>query len=228
MSATNTSTTSATDKFWGEHIDVLWQQDRLSEFFPLSHQSLEERVNALSRLIIYVSIVIAFVRSDGTVIQFGLFLMLVIYVLWKNRGETQATIAEKITESIDKEGFEPAPVKIDQEACTKPTNENPFMNVLYGDPANKPPPCQEPGTQETAANLLRKQLFMDTDDLFDKRANERLFMTTPASKVPDRDKYANWLIGGISDCKTDGICPPVQDLRHDRKDAPELVAGFSF
>ena len=213
------------DKFWGDNIEILWKTNRLTEFFPLEHQSLEERVNAISRLIIYTCVVIAFYKSQGTPIQFGMFLLLVIYVLWNNKGPIDSFIENIIESNINEtENFEPAPVR-----CTKPTKQNPFMNVLYGDPVNKPPPCQEPGTQETAANLLKEQLFMDTDDLFDKRSNERLFLTTQPSRNPmGRDKYANWLIGGISDCKTDGICPPVQDLRYDRKDGPELIAGFNF
>jgi hypothetical protein len=212
------------DNFWGENVEILWNKDRLSEFFPLSHQTLEERVNALTRLIIYISTVVAFYKSNGQPIQFGIFLLLVIYILWNNRGKVNDTVIDTIDSNLEEtENFEPAPIQ-----CTKPTKENPFMNVLYGDPLNKPPPCQDPGTQETASNLLRKQLFMDTDDLFDKRSNERLFLTTPASLVPDREKYANWLIGGITDCKTDGFCPESQDLRYDRRDKPNTVAGFYF
>lgn len=193
------------DKFWGQDTSILIDTQKLHEFFPTSDQTLAEKVNSISRLIVYTCGVIAIYQKNGTALQYGLFLLIVIFVMWNKR-----TVTEK---------FE----------CTKPTSQNPFMNHLQYDPYDKPVACVGKETQELASNLLHKQLFEDIDDLFDKRANERLFMTNPStSRIPDREKFANWLAAGQTDCKTDGICPPFEDLRYTRKEIPEFAPEFNF
>jgi len=220
------------DSFWGDDIEILWNVSRLNEFFPLAEQSLSERVNAFSRLIIYISIAVAMYQNKSLPVQFGLFLLVLIYIMWKNKdNKVSDDVATRIEKSLEKfsSGTEQEYTGSGKgsDECTRPTKENPFMNVLYGDSVHKPPACQDPGSQEMASNLLKQQLFMDVDDLFDRRSNERLFTTVP-SKVPDKEKYTNWLIGGISDCKTDGICPPYDDVRYDQKTPVELIPGFNF
>lgn len=212
------------DEFWGQDFKILYDTKRLYEFFPHNKQSLAEKVNAISRLVIYTSIVISFYQGTNYGIQVGVFLLIVLYIMWNNK-----TIkSDRGGVGGVSEGFKSA-----EPDCTRPTPANPYMNLLYGDPIDKPPACIEPGVQELASNLLNEQLYMDTDDLFDKRANQRLFITLPNGNgknpgVEGREKYANWLIGGISDCKTDGICPPYEDLRLNRRKEPELLPGFNF
>jgi hypothetical protein len=103
------------------------------------------------------------------------------------------------------------------------------MNQLPFDPPNRGPACNIPGVPEMAENLLRSELFEDIDSLYNRNANERLFRTNPnTNRVPDREKYANWLFAGENNCKEDGNCDFWQDLRLNRKDAAESVQGFSF
>ncbi|RKO93698.1 hypothetical protein BDK51DRAFT_45017 [Blyttiomyces helicus] len=106
--------------------------------------------------------------------------------------------------------------------CVMPTKQNPFMNYLVGDNPDRGGACKVSDIQEMAANLLDNQLFTDVDDLYSRNANQRLFALTPfTSRIPDTSEFANWLVAGATDCKTDKQCPPFDDIRLQRDLIPE-------
>lgn len=221
---------NAGDAFWGDDLSILLDKNRLVEFFPTSDQTLPERINAVSRLVAYVSIALSIYQGKATAAHFGILLLAMIYFMYRNQTLIKMDkVEQQITESKTIESFVP------KEPCIMPTAQNPYMNFLLGDSPGRPPACKGPGVQETAANLLDKQLFEDVDDLFSKNANQRLFRTMPETTgIPDREKYANWLIKGEEGCKTTGFCPPFDDLRQQRQLIPEdldndfTVAGFNL
>jgi hypothetical protein len=213
---------SAGDAFWGDNPSILFEKDRLVEFFPTADQTVPERMNAISRLIIYISIVLSIYQSRANAIHFGVLLLAMVYIMWKNSSlgnikNAVLSTASPLTESTEHFGDGDT-----ADRCYGPTPQNPYMNYLLGDVPGRDRACQGPGVQEQAANLLDKQLFTDVDDLFSKNANQRLFRTMPeTSGVPDREKFANWLFSGEKGCKTDGECPPqFEDLRLARQLIP--------
>jgi len=213
------------DPFWGDDPSILLQKDRLVEFFPTTDQTLPERLNAVTRLIIYVAIALSVYQERATAAHFGILLMVMLYFMYKNQTIFKPT--DLIEESV-----EPFSPKVD---CVMPTPQNPYMNFLIGDTPGRAPACKGPGVQETAANLLDSQLFSDVDDLFSRNANQRLFRTMPETTgIPDRERYANWLVKGEGGCKTTGDCAPYEDLKQQRQLIPEdldkdfQVVGFSL
>jgi len=228
--ASNKSDSSG-DPFWGDEPGILIQKDRLVEFFPVADQTLPERLNSISRLVIYVGIALSVYQSRATALHFAILLLGMLYIMYKNNTITKIKDTLNPPENAGQvENFSEAT------NCIMPTPQNPFMNFLIGDTPGRAPACKGPGVQETAANLLDRQLFTDVDDLFSKNANQRLFRTMPATTgLPDRENYANWLIGGETGCKTSGDCPPYEDLRNQRQLIPEdledaelTVSPFSF
>jgi hypothetical protein len=55
--------TSIVDPFWYNDITILWNKNRLTEFFPTKDQALEEKFNAIVRLSIYCFIVLFFNKN---------------------------------------------------------------------------------------------------------------------------------------------------------------------
>jgi len=51
------------DEFWYNDPKVLWKFDRFIEFFPNPNISLSEKLNALVRLSIYISIILIYLHS---------------------------------------------------------------------------------------------------------------------------------------------------------------------
>ena len=254
---------STSDPLWSTDPSILFNQDRLVEFFPSEDQTNAEKINSLTRLVAYVSLAVAIYQSQATPLLYGAIVIAVIFVLFcklglgstsvarKRKGVVRSGVPTEIPVASDptgnKESFKaviedsaretvaqvddlgkfPDPNKSD---CVAPTEQNPFMNFLLGDDPARGPACNTSGSQEMAANLLDNQLFLDTEDLFSRNANQRLFTTKPVTTaIPDTVKFANWLSKGDA---LPGQCMPFDDLRQNRHLTPEdldtsdRISGF--
>jgi hypothetical protein len=227
------SLSRGSDPFWGDDISILFQKDRLVEFFPTADQTLPERMNAVTRLVIYVSIILSVYQEKSTAIHFGILLLGVMFLMYKNQTIFKLSQGDvSLSDAVSTlERFEDK----DSKNCVMPTLQNPFMNFMPGDLPGRAPACKGSGVQEMASNLLDQQLFSDVDDLFSRNANQRQFRTMPETRgIPDRERYAHWLVKGEEGCKTTGDCRPFEDLRHQRQLIPEdldkelNVTGFNL
>jgi hypothetical protein len=271
---------SPSDPFWSEEPSILLNRERVVEFFPTADQTLAERMNSISRLIIYIGVVLSLYQKKATPLHFALLMLVLIFFMWKNQtiAAVNNVLQHGISSSSDEVSVFPSPhrpygeyedddpdLDLDLEygkvpdkvetfaalrkpvlsqasnssSCVMPTLENPFMNYLLGDDPQRPPACKGPGVQETAANLLDRQLFEDVNDLYNKNGNNRMFRTMPSTtRVPDRENFSRWLINGVGpndkNCKQDGNCYPYTDLRSNRELIPEdletelQVEGFAL
>ena len=202
------------DPFWGDQPNVLLHTGRLIEFFPTRDQTLQERLNAISRLIVYVGVCMSVVQGKLTPLQLSGLGLAAVYLMWRNQSV------------VSVEGFDHREATA---RCTAPDRENPFMNYLPGDPADKPAACKGPYTEEMASNLLNEQLYNNVEDLFGRQASQRQFYTMPVTEqINDRDKYARWLYQQNTGCKLSGDCQPYEDLRLGRQLIPEDIAPGEF
>jgi hypothetical protein len=87
---------------------------------PTDYMSLEEKLNAISRLVIFLCIIFALVLNDSRIILLMIILILIIInIYYYNR--KNINISENY---LNEKDFK----IIDNEICVKPTNDNPFMN----------------------------------------------------------------------------------------------------
>ena len=201
------------DPFWGDQPEVLIQADRLREFFPTSDQTLAERMNAITRLVIYCGIALSVYQEKAGPMQLAAIIVFFLYHTWQNRRKAVAGSGiEKFTPDTLAPVIQPTPRNA---GCTAPTFNNPYMNYLPGDDINRAPACSGPGVQEVATNLMNSQLFEDVDALYEKSIGQRQFYTMPSTtSIPDRDTFVSWLAKDIPNRKLDPTqnYPPV-DLR---------------
>ena len=208
VAASLRTTNVSDDPFWGDRPDILLHTGRLIEFFPTADQTTEERMNAISRLVIYLGVSLSLYRGMIVPLQLAAVIVGLIYLMWRNRTVDAQPDGKAV------EGF-----------CTMPTKENPFMNMLQGDAPDRPPACEGPDVEEMSRNLLDSQLFEDVDDLYGRNNNQRQFYTMPSTQRPgDREKFANWLFKGATDGKTNGARPPFEDVRFSRQLIPEDIS----
>lgn len=106
--------------------------------------------------------------------------------------------------------------------CRKPTEDNPFMNPLASD-YNKecPKACNVddedlPKLQHEIDQMFNKDLYKDTNDLFDVKNAQRQFYTIPEGGIPhDQPAFAEWLYKTPKTCKEDpSQCTNFEDLRY--------------
>jgi len=216
------------DPFWYNDIGILIHPDRLTEFFPIGDHTLEEKFNALVRLSLYISILLFYYNADYNYISIFLATLLITYFVWINRplekqsSETKEQTKEQTIEKLENE--------TETTKCTRPTLDNPFMNVTMKDLLNidektgtvvdRPPACDitDPEVKKEIDNNFNNNLFRDVNDIFGKMNSQRQFYTMPSTTIPNaQDEFAKWLYLNPKTCKEDqDYCVAYEDLRAKR------------
>lgn len=205
-----------TDPFWYDNIDILYKTDKLIEFFPIKEQTLPERFNAIMRLSIYISLLLYINNQYDSKY---LFIILVAGVLTVYIYKNQPKV-ELLNGDISDIGGSTRP------RCTKPTLDNPFMNVTMKDYLNtdengnivdRPEACDinDPEIKKMADEAFNNNLYRDVSDVWGKNNSQRQFFTMPWTTVPNKqDEFARWLYLNPETCKEDqDYCLRYEDIR---------------
>jgi hypothetical protein len=181
------------DQFWGEDLKVLIDRERLNELFPSKTMTRNEKLNSITRLIVYVSIALSMYNNNIKYMYITLIGMGAILFMVKNGNE----IIEEFNET-----------------CQKPTKNNPFMNVLVSDYPGSSGVYKEKDIACSSDDNIKKSidtnfddgLYKDTDNLFNKNNSQRQFYTNPSTTIPnDQDSFSKWLYKPTKSCKEDTI-----------------------
>lgn len=113
--------------------------------------------------------------------------------------------------------------------CTKPTVDNPFMNVTMKDymnfdekgfVVNRPPACDpnDPEIKKMMDETFSNNLYKDVSDVFGKNNSQRNYFTMPWTTIPNKqDEFARWLYLSPKTCKEDqDYCLRYEDIRSKR------------
>ena len=179
------------DQFWYESPSILYRSDRLLEFFITNDQSISEKLNAICRFGIYVSIILAMYHNNAKYLALSIITFIITYFLYYNISE------EKFTEDSD--------VKSDRltssKDFTKSTILNPFGNPSVINVTQSP---MENYTEFNDSALKTKvevednfnyNLYKDVGtDIYNKENSQRQFYTVPDQGFEKYD-FKNWLYG---------------------------------
>ena len=209
--------------FWSSEPMILLNKDYILQMWPLISMNIESKLNAISRLVIVLSILGFLFTFNINFIIIGIVTLALIYFMYRSR--KQAIIKELINA---KEGFTNAittnPVTLDTVLKTNfyPTNKkNPLSNVLLTDIMDNPyrkaaPPSFNPDVHEdinaTTKKTIQylnpeiknttKQLFSDLGQKFEFDQSMRNFYSMPNTRVTnDQGSFAKYLYGDMPSCK---------------------------
>lgn len=188
------------EHIWYEDPMGFLSLEKAAVFIPDKDMTFVQQLNAITRLTIYFSIVVALLRKDPRVlfVSVGWMLLTVVLVeMEKTKEKERSRLLERMNVREDRR----------KKLCTRPTRENPYMNVTlqdYREFPNRPPACDI-----TQSNVKRqvKQLFdeggcRDADDIFHRANTDRPFYTTPSTSIPNDQKgFAEWLYKRGPTCK---------------------------
>jgi hypothetical protein len=216
--------------FWYYDITVLFDKNNLVKFFPTETQTVEEKTNAIMRFSIYISIFLSVYYKDILYMYFIIGAAFLTYYLYTNnvlKTENNEKRNEKSNEII-LEKLE------NEESCTSPTLENPFMNFTMQDYLNmsngkiieKPKACDinNKSIKEQSDSFFNNNLYRDVNDVFGKMNSQRQFFTMPWTTIPpdSNGDFKNWLYNNPKTCKeTQDACYRYEDLRSNRFIFPE-------
>lgn len=196
------------DVFWIDKPYLLIHPMRLVEFVPLKDMTDSEKLNAIARFSIYLSLAFMLLYWNLNYMYIAIIGLTFTYIV--NYGQKDKM--EKILES-----FRPEDKVAVQEGkygitgiglpCQKPSRHNPFMNVQltdYVDNPNRPPACNvdDKDTRKSIDHHYDHNLYRDIDNVWDKNNSQRQYYTTPSTTIPnDRESFANWLYKPRYVCK---------------------------
>jgi hypothetical protein len=191
----NTSNTKTVIPFWSNDPNILFQQQYLFEFFPVESMTYEQKLNAISRTVILMTVVLFIVgRSIRLLIISAITLGAIFLLYYYHTKEKAKTDSKKLANSM-KEGFESSAnsastnpalaylkqhnIAIPDDVFDTPTSSNPFDNVLVTDydynPNKKPaPPAFNANVNDDIlkqAKLLVSEANPDQPDIADKLFN---------------------------------------------------------
>ena len=216
--------------FWFEDPTVLFNQKYIGEIWPTNEMSYEQKLNAITRLIILLTI-LGYVLTLSIKLIFVLIVTLImiclLYMYYKNNTsikndnsniEGMINYNEKKSDIIKNPQTLETFLKSDFKEGTK---KNPFSNVLLtqinGDPERKsaPPSFNEDVSEDITKNVKEavqymnpgikntdKQLFGDLWENFQLDQSNRQFCSTANTRVAnDQTAYAHFLYGNMPSAK---------------------------
>lgn len=179
---------------WYNDIVNFFDINNMLLFYPTSEMEYSEKLNSIMRLILYITIILYSLKNDLKVFILLIVAGIVIYIMY-----TMDEHKEKyITDKEETYGIEDYEDEID--ICTKPTRENPFMNVTMNEYAENPKrekACKiNNKVNEYIDQYFNEDLYRSVDDIYNKNASERQYYTMPVTEIPNnQDKFAQWLYG---------------------------------
>ncbi len=191
-------------KAWFNDPQQLIRADQVTQFWPTSEQTPEDRVNAASRFIIYVSCILYLTRRDPRIFVLGATVIAVIFVLYKSK--------------MVKETYG---IGVNRGKCQMPTEDNPMGNVLmtdYSQAPNRLEACYYPSVKPQVQRYTSDRIPYDSGrsrtsmPKYLRNAMERQFVTMPVSNIPwGQTEFAEWLYGAKNGpmCRSDpSQCDP--------------------
>ncbi len=205
---------------WIKEPTILLKRNHISQIWATSSMSPEEKLNAVSRLIIVLSILGFLITNNWRIVIVGAISLSVFVFLYNSKYES-SEISKKYGLK-DKEGFtNPSTYKKHKNEFTTPTKQNPVMNVLLPEikynPARKPAapaynPVVEKEINDSTIDFVNsslggkdidKRLFTSLGDSFDFEVGAmNRFYATPSTTVPNnQQEFAKFCYGGMTSCK---------------------------
>ena len=152
--------------FWSENPNILLNNDFLFEFFPVENMSFEQKLNAISRTVVLLSLVTFLYTKSIRILLIGAVSLFFIFMLHKSKAVDEKEIKDKKTEGFDEASASATPSATPpatpsatpsatpakqlykttdmMNVFQKPDSTNPFGNVLVTDyitnPQRKPAP----------------------------------------------------------------------------------------
>ena len=209
--------------FWGVNPNVLIDSSTALEFFPIESMSYEQKLNAISRMVLILTVITFLFTKSYRLLAISAISLLAICLLYYAHQQTcgkegfgednEKAIAEFLRDSGKSENM--------AQTFVAPTTQNPLSNVLLPeyeyDPMRKPaPPAYNPKVESEILTKAKqmvqeanpgqpdiaKKLFTDLADEFEFEQSMRSFYSSANTMIPnDQGAFAEFCYGNMVSCK---------------------------
>jgi len=216
------SNTKSKVLFWSDNPNIILNTSYLFEFFPTDSMSYSQKLNAISRLVIMLTVIGFVLTRSFRVLIISVITLFSLHLIYMHHKKIENT-------DKDLEGFKNPALDMlndmnkttSSEVFDSPSPENPFSNVLMNDydynPHKKPaPPIAKPEISDNiltdAKTMVQKmnpgqpniadKLFRDLGEQFVFEQSLRPFYSTASTTIPnDQAGFADFCYGSMISCK---------------------------
>jgi hypothetical protein len=196
--------------FWLEDYTILLNKNYIFEVWPHSHYSMERKLNAITRIIIILTILGYYLTKSINIVISSVVTILFLVIIFKNKSK----ISESFESSIDINDNKNTVKSILKNEFTMPNEKNPLMNVMMGDyKYNNNKKRAAPVNDAIVHEEINKKGKINKDDLKlysnlgDNLAHEhsmRNFYSMPNTTIPNKqNEFAKFCYGNTAFCKDD-------------------------
>jgi len=225
--------------FWAENPNVIFQQQYFFEFFPSENMTYSQKLNAVSRMIIYLTFFMFIFTKSIRLLIISLITLSSIYFLYNHQKQEKRKLENKnlenFTSSVAKDVLEQNNIELQGNVFATPTSINPFSNVLISDydyNVNKKPAAPSFNTNVNNDILIQAKqlvseanpdqpdisdkLFKDLGEQFVFEQSLRPFHSNPSTTIPnDQQGFAEFCYGSMVSCKEGNMFACARNLaRH--------------
>lgn len=211
---------------WLNNPLILLNNKSILEIWPKPTMTVEEKINAITRLIIILSILGYFITMNTKILLISsitLAILLLLYYIQNNISDNKMKeqfVNNKMYNNLLPEVYpsftDPSTYEMVKNKLSKPTQSNPLMNVLvpdiYYNPNKK---AAAPAFNKQVENEINNSVKKNTEKKFnDKNIDERLFndlgddfifdrsmrqwYSNPSTTTPnDQKSFQEWLYGSM-------------------------------
>jgi hypothetical protein len=186
-------------KIWYEDPARWFTADNFFQVVPHDSMNLAGKLNAVTRLCIYVGVSLALLMRDSRYVFIGI-VALFFTAAANEYDKAKRRDSEKFLEERDLD-------VVDAAVCSRTTVDNPFMNPTIADLVDRPDrpkACNttHPAVRAAVDRNFYARLIRPTDDLWNNQSSQREFYTVPSTTIPnDRGGFASWVYGRGPTCK---------------------------
>jgi len=219
--------------FWSDNPNILLQGKYITEFFPITEMTFNQKLNAITRTILILIIGLLIFYRKIRIVFIGLLTLGSIYMLHYNR---EKECRKKV---LGKEGFDNPALAVLKDKNIDitdtfdiPTDTNPFSNILVPDyefnPHKKPaPPAFNVQTNQTILEQAKQlvidqnpgqpdianKLFTDLGEQLVFEQSLQPFFSNPATTIPnDQAGFADFCYGSMVSCKEGNLFSCARNL----------------
>lgn len=222
---------------WINEPSILLKHDSLNEFWPQAKMSLNEKINAITRLIIILTLLGYLVTFSIKILLAGIITIIAIIILHLLQNNNSINWSPNFLKEMFSNKLpgvypsfsDPKVYEQNKDNYISPTEKNPLMNVLlpeikYNPTRKAAAPAFNPTVEKQINDSVKefvekpfkdqninKKLFGNVEDEFDLNRSMLQFTATANTTIPsDQNKYLEFLYGGLQLKKRQNVYEPDQ------------------
>jgi hypothetical protein len=200
------------ETFWLNNFFILFRKDKIFELWITPNQTFEEKLNAITRLVLFLSVIGFIMTSSMKILITGLVTLFIIVIAYKSQNKKDNKNKKEKIKQMLKEGFtNPEFYNEIKSNFTQPTKENPLMNVMLTDYVDNPQrkmaapaynSAVEKEINDSFKENMDKRLFKDLGDEIEFEHSMRNFYTMPSTTIPnDQETFIKFCYGNPASCR---------------------------